>query len=338
MTQELKLAKLMRTFRAHPSSDAPSNPILESWSDAVQDAGWTYLTTGRPDVLLVHWPFASLQDRNRVTAIAKSSARLLAYLSLRLRGTRLVYVVHNMIPHDSTMAWFSGLMMRAFYRLCSGFIFLSNASLVEFTQGFSVGGKPSTVTGHGPYNVDPVAQRPEHKTFTLGFFGRLEPYKGIDRILPILQTPSASNWNLKVWGAASRSDYIKKLDGLCSDRVDLRVGWIEDSDLIRLAAEVDLFVFPFRTITNSGSVVMALCLGRPVAVTSTPAMLEMQQRVGSDWLYLLQEDDLETSLKDAAAWVATIPRGVADLRSRLVSWADVGAQTVNVFRRVIHGD
>ena len=285
-------------------------------------------------MLLVHWPFASLQDRNRLTAIAKSSVRLLAYLSMRLRGTRLVYVVHNITPHDSTMPWFSGLMMRLFYRLCSGFIFMSNASLAEFAQKFSVGNKPITVTGHGPYDVVSVGPRPEGKDFTLGFFGRLEPYKGIDRILPILKTPGASNWKAKIWGAASGSDYVNTLDSLRSDRVDLRVGWIQNSDLTRLAEEVDLFVFPFRTITNSGSVVMALCLGRPVAVTSTPAMLEMQQRVGSDWLFLLEEDDLETSLKDAAAWVSTTPRGLADLKSRLVTWADIGIQTVSVFHRL----
>ena len=62
---------------------------------------------GGLDALLVHWPDKVFWEASRSLEAAALMARLLARLAARPRRTKLVWMVHDLAPHDGK--WFKRL-------------------------------------------------------------------------------------------------------------------------------------------------------------------------------------------------------------------------------------
>ena len=59
------------------------------------------------------------------------------------------------------------------------------------------------------------------------------------------------------------------------ETVSLRLEYLDDAELLRLLADADVLVYPFRRITTSGSVMLGLAAGRPVVVPDLPAFRDL---------------------------------------------------------------
>jgi O-antigen/teichoic acid export membrane protein/glycosyltransferase involved in cell wall biosynthesis len=193
---------------------------------------------------------------------------------VRLLGLRLVWTAHNVLPHRPVFAD-DAAARRTLVRRCDLVIAHHSTALDRLA---ALGAAPSraVVIPHGPFPAPPMPPpgRPGGpRTFL--FFGRIEPYKGVEDLLAAFTAlPGGLDVRLVVAGSCPDPALAARLEASAAadDRVELRLGRVRDEDIAGLFAVGDVVVLPFREITTSGSALLALAHGRPLIVPELPAL------------------------------------------------------------------
>ena len=102
-------------------------------------------------------------------------------------------------------------------------------------------------------------------------------------------------------------------------------------------AGAELVVLPYRHMHNSGSVLAALSLGRPVLVPDNEVNRRLADEVGPGWVHLYQDEIDSGDLVAAFASMRRTPlTGGPDLSRR--TWEATGVEHVRAFRRALSRD
>src|SRR5690606_33601886 len=113
------------------------------------------------------------------------------------------------------------------------------------------------------------------------------------------------------------------------------IGRVEDEDVQRVSDAAVGFVLPYRDIFNSGSLFLALSMGRPALVPASDVFAETQALVGQEWVQMfeppLTAPDLERFTAHAAALVAEGRRPDLDR----FAWDRLGPGIVAFYRRLL---
>ncbi len=301
----------------------------------------------RYDVWHVHWPEDFLSYPSKIAAYTYVTAELLLFAWARLWGTKLVWTVHDLGPHESYHPRLEALFWPLFLPMVDGIISLSETAREEAYDRFPVlRSVPSAVVPHGHYRTaypDPVPKTEARRRFDLSpdarvalFVGRIRPYKNVVPLIRTFQQWEASEARLVVAGNPVSDDLARRIRTTAQDdarvRTDLR--FIDEEEIPALLAASDLVVLPYETIMHSGSALLALSFDRPVLVPDRGAMTELQERVGSEWMRTYAGELTPAVLADAMTWAETESRSarapVEDLE-----WPKLARQTAALYRRVL---
>lgn len=189
----------------------------------------------------------------------------LAVLRLVARRPRLVTHVHNVVPHES-MPFQEQLAKLV---LGQADVLVCHAESIRndlLERGFD--GDKILVTSHPPdLNVVP-SPLPSPKPTRLLFLGLIRRYKGLDLLLDAFALlPTDLDVELVVAGEPWE-DHGINFDEVTDSRIDLRLGYVADEDMVELINSSHLLVAPYRHATQSGVVSLALNAGRPVVATA----------------------------------------------------------------------
>jgi glycosyltransferase involved in cell wall biosynthesis len=265
----------------------------------------------------------------------------LTVLVVRLRGARLVWTAHNILPHDVRRERQARGFLHWFARRCNGLIFLSQSSMDQFFAVYPLARKPvCAIIPHGHYRPayptvpDRQAARralglPEDKTLLL-YFGMIKPYKNVDRLIESFIALADDRTVLVIAGKPDSPDLAQRLAAAASGRDDIRCffTFIEDADVPTYFSAADLVALPYEKILNSGTVLLALSFNRPVVVPRLGSLAEVQRAVGTDWVQLY-DGSLETALRRA---IATPVPSVVDLAG--FDWQGIASRTLALYRAV----
>lgn len=309
------------------------NAYPGNFSAALERSGATLVgfdldlrTHPAPNAIIIHWPNDFFVRHGRWHTL-----HFLAYLlSMKARGARLVWVVHNIAPHNKRSRP-TPRMRRIFFRLLDGLIFLSAASReVAVAHYPELSRKPFLVTAHGHYAAMhhppslPTGIAGE-RSVVLGSFGQVRPYKGLDHLARLAANlPHALV--AEIAGACPDTGLASDLLGIAEAssniRADLR--FLSDQELEDRLDRVDAVVLPYREILNSGSALHALSRYRPVLAPRLGSLPELQGEVGSDWLTLydapLKQEDLLSFAEHVRSFTPSAP---PDLHRQ--DWDNIGA-------------
>ena len=246
-----------------------------SWPRA---AGW--LASWRPDVVVLQrWhPFFA----PALATVARA---------LRRRGTRVVWMVHNALPHEG-----SPLLWRPLAKLgyAAGDICLTHAESER--DALAALGVPSAIrrVPHPAPAVTTVSRAVEAEArASLGladgellflFVGYVREYKGVDVLLAALARLGAAGapWRAVIAGewyvdrdAADRSIASPPLAG----RVRIDDRYLPAEEVARYMAAATAVVLPYRSGTQSGVVPLAYAHGRGVVTTRVGGLPEAVREV-----------------------------------------------------------
>lgn len=200
----------------------------------------------------------------------------------RVLGYRLVWTAHNALPASPVFAD-DARMRRKLVDACHLVLLHSESTLGQLAE-LGIVPRRSVVIPHGPFapEVSPDLLRTPGTgpgPRCLLFFGKLRRYKGVEDLLEAFaRLPADLDVRLIVAGDCSEESLataITELAGRCQGRVETRLEHIPESELSRMFATADVVVLPFRNITTSGSVLLALCHGRPVVIPDLPALAHL---------------------------------------------------------------
>jgi len=333
-------------IEAIPAFSNRTNPYNELLYRALQAHGVLVrdfrfrLRTRLPDVLHIHWPeFHILTPRPQLRAVLKFILFWAYLVLLRLRGRQLVWTAHNEYGHDDAASPANRALWRGFMAMLGGVIFLSHESRRILEAEYpALKSKRSTVIPHGHYR-DWAEGVPRKTAFasrvSLGlddghgvilYFGVVRRYKNADGLIREFGALAAPQARLVVAGAPGNRDLEAEMTRLCAadSRVVSLLRRLTDAELVDLVDLCDVVVLPYRKILNSGSVLLALSLGKPVVAPRCGSLPELQANVGADWLFLYEGELSPQILAKALNW-GRAPRPALSLAE--YDWGAIAART-----------
>jgi beta-1,4-mannosyltransferase len=287
---------------------------------------WRRALVGRYDVLHVHWPDAALGGRTPLRAAVRSALWALVLLRLRWQRRALVRTLHDVEPYEPA-SWPQRWLLPLFDRWTTMWI-----TLTEHTAPPRPA--PVALVRHGHYR-DWYADAPREDRIRgrLLHFGLLRRYKGTEALLGVFAQLPDERVTLRIVGYPRDDGVAAAVERARRDdpRVTARLEYVSDAELAREVSRSQLVVLPFDRVTNSGSLILALSLGRPVLVPATPITEEIADEVGSDWV-LTYDPPLDPGALTRALAATEAPQHESPDLSRR-DWPAIGNEHAAAFAR-----
>lgn len=306
------------------------NPFVAHFCESLTQAGCTVIDVDDPrrlpqpiDILHIHWPeqiYWKGGGPHRLVCRAFSTLRAIA--KLRRGGVRIVWMLHNLAPHDlsGTRRLLWPLIRRRLAALTDGFLTLSPATVPVVRAALpALADKPGIGAWHPAYPLrPPLPDRAECRreagvedADTLyAFLGMIRPYKGVEDLIAAFRADSRPHRRLLIAGHCGPDAFARAIQALAAGdpRIDLRLGTLDDARFAALTRAADVIVLPFRDYLHSGSMLHALSHGRPVLTPAAPFADALAREVGPGWVRTYEGPLRPETLDDAAR-----PAGEPDL-------------------------
>jgi len=290
------------------------------------------------NTLRVWRPFQFLAaiDEERPDILHFNGASLWYALLLPILTRRypVIVTIHDVNPHPGSRAWDQEVARRLFLRYADAVIVHG-----EWARKQLGASQPCYVIPHGDYSFyagiggDAVAEED-----AVLFFGRIEPYKGLQYLLkamPLVWAASPST-RLIVAGDGSLAPYGDLLD---DERIEVVNRFIDDAEVPVLFSRARLVILPYIEGTQTGVIPIAYAFKKPVVVTDVGAIPEVVEEGATGWivpprdpgelargiLKSLQNEPLRTTM-GAAAY---------EKMTRELSWGPISDRTIAAYREVV---
>ncbi|NIZ91109.1 glycosyltransferase [Kineococcus rubinsiae] len=303
------------------------NPFAGLWVDALRAAGARVRTPSVAKLVLtrrawlhLQWPEWSLTGpAGPVRGLLRL---LLTTTTARLAGHRVLLTVHNARGHHGGHPRLERLMWNCLSALATHVHTFTAAGAREFRELHPTRRYVDVVVPHGNYHpvTGPVPDRAaargeldlEPADEVLLTFGKLKAYKGLDALLAAFAGDRSPRRRLLLCGQPADEEARTLLTDTALDpRTRVQPRFLTQEELTTAVAAADLVVLPYARITNSGSALMALSIGRPVLLPRTPVFEELRDATGHAWVHLY---DGELSAGALSAALAAAPtQGSPDL-------------------------
>jgi glycosyltransferase involved in cell wall biosynthesis len=298
-------------------------------------AGWR--------ILHLHWTFAfKLTGSDRFPLLRRANQHLfdLALAATRVLGIRVIWTAHNVLPHEP--GFHDELAARRRLARVSDLVLVHSQATLEALERAGITPRRTAVVTVGPMapSVDVATLRQpgsDDEPLKLLFFGQVLGYKGVEDLLEAVRgIPQPVRLTLTVAGACPHAELAGRLArqaAQCGHPVRLRLEHIPESEVTDLMSKTDVVVLPFRSITTSGSVVLAMGYGRAVVVPDLPSLADLPG--AAVVRYDGSVAGLRRTLVEVATWPSERLRRLGAAASEYVgtlSWSDAARQTLSAIR------
>lgn len=301
----------------------------------------------QPDILHVQWAPMPLVD-------------WLLFRAVQNMSTRLVYTVHNILPHEQCR-WHTRFY-RKLYESADQLIVHSGATARRLCQLFGISENRVTAIVQGNVSdfAEVVSKQQARHTLELDseakvllFFGIIRPYKGLQCLLKAVHRVRRAipDVRLLIVGHVHRNDNWSRYFDLIeqfglADVVTVHMTFVPHSQLGVYFGAADVVVLPYVSATDSAVLTTAYSFGRPVVTTHVGGLPEIVEEGQSG--RLVPPNDCEALaealvdlLSDSAQLerMGNFARHLADTRH---AWPGIARATLEVYESLyrdahVHG-
>lgn len=282
--------------------------------------------------------------------LQQSSVELF-FIRLLSKHSKIILTVHNIYPHNIDVDHNSkgALSYRDRFKkldaFVSHYVVHTQTSATELSKEFNIPVEKISVCIHGLFLPDIKTkieyQESTHKhLFKIAMFGVQSPYKGTDLLIDaISELPLETKEKISVTIAGMSSEYRET--SWLSKASSLGVKWIDklldEAELHQLLQGADLIVFPYRVISQSGALLLALSYSKPLIVSDLPSFKETLSKC-PDSVFFKSGDSRELSQKigsfvNGLIDITPILKGIEDIQKDL-SWDVAAKQTIETYKKV----
>lgn len=243
-----------------------------------------------PGILNIHWTTPILQYATGPFRAAIELDRFSAALhKFRTAGGRLVWTLHNVLPHEARHVWAETQLAQLLADRADAIHALSEITARQASEVLRLDPRRVVVIEHSSY----VGQYPdwisrEAARSQLGLsstdkvlvaLGGIRPYKGLGRLLDVFHelADEDPSLHLLVAGKPAATQETAGLQRRCeqSSRVISEFSHVPDDQLQVWFGAADLAVLPYSRILNSGVFWLAQSFGLPIVGPRTGALLDL---------------------------------------------------------------
>lgn len=254
-------------------------------SSALPSERWLVANRGRVELLHLHW-LHTLYNSGRKSSplyLARFVEKLVCARSL---GYKLIWTAHNIMPHERTFPPIDSIGRLAVMIFAHAIIVHCEYAKNEISKRFlRKNGIHVIPLGHYgvlyPYSVPKEEARRtldiDRHAFVYLFFGKIRPYKGVERLIRAFEQLDDQDVNLLVAGECPEEEHRRRLLHLTqgNGRIRLFLDFVPDEAVQRYFAAADVLVAPFSEVLTSSSVMLALSFGRPVIAPALGCLPEL---------------------------------------------------------------
>ena len=198
---------------------------------------------------------------------------------------RLAFTAHNVLPHDSGDRY--KRVFRRFYGEVDGIIVHDNNSKNDLIKEFCIPSSIVWVIRHGllrySYDNDTVEREKKDVTskyhldnkLVFSVLGIQSKYKGTQEVLEAWMSNeklyNSNTIHLLVAGRCKELDYSKYTN---VENITIEDGYISSERMKAIMLLTDVFLLPYKRISQSGILLSALELSRPFIVTDVGGLAE----------------------------------------------------------------
>ena len=265
--------------------------------------------------------FGTLRDHEidllHVQSIITARKDVAPMALMRTRPCRVVYTVHNVLPHDEVERNAPGMVLahRLIYRSVDALITHTRGDREELVRDFGIRPEKITSIPHGNFDfltTGPGLSGPEvRQRFGIGSgdllilaFGAIRRYKGIHLLLQAFARLTSRYPAARLLIVGNRTDpaYAGELDGMIEDlelgdRAFLHGEYIDTADLAGYFEASDCVALPYEHIYDSGVLRLAFSNARPVLATRVGVFAEVIRDGEHGVLTAPEVDDLTAGLE-----------------------------------------
>jgi beta-1,4-mannosyltransferase len=305
---------------------------------------WIRESRDQVDILHFHWTdyhYVRLTHRHSMVELARFLGKL--WLARR-RGYKIVWTMHNFLPHERRYP-----LLHYLERL--GMAHLAHAVIVHCARGRELLAtrlfrhrRVFTIL-HGDYGVflDRFPRREARDC--LGFsqtgtvfvcFGNVRPYRRVPELLRAFQKVAGDDLTLVVVGRVQDESLEKEIlaTARSDSRIHLVLEWVSDALLATYLSSADIAVLPYARILTSGAAITALSFGLPVVAPKLGCLPEVLTD-GTGVLYDPSTESLESALKRSLEADLVTMRQAALARAAELPWEKMVCETVQVYQDVV---
>ena len=272
----------------------------------------------------------------------------------RKRGIKVIYTVHNVLPHDSGTE--QQAKYKIIYSLADRLICHDICAKQRLIEEFQVPLEKISVIAHGPLFDQPTQRAVGNGRQSLGLAkqqtlvlwqGILRPYKGVSFLLQawrrVMSELGEEQACLAIVGngdqelIASIQEEVASLGIAPTVKLDLR--FISVDEMTDLYLDADVLVYPYSEVTTSGALMTGIGYGKAIIATRLPAFEQLLHD---------EQNALLVSYGNADELASTLLRLIRDepLRQRLgdrakesysngSQWSDIAGQTLQCYQAAL---
>jgi beta-1,4-mannosyltransferase len=295
--------------------------------DARYDLRWFEANRGRIDWVHFHWVQSYYTSWN-LPRNALGAARFIQFLvRLRRMGYRLAWTCHNLFPHESRSRLMDYMVRLAMARMSEVVIvhsqrmkddvrrwFFRRKNVFFVPHGHFIGCYPNSMSREVARQRLDLPER----SFVYLFMGIVRPYKGVEELIDAFKNMSEKDSILIIAGKPMSGEYEDSLTNRArgDSRIRLALHYIADEDLQLYFHAADVTVLPFRKISTSGSLLLALSFGAPVVI---PDVASLREYLNVQVAYMMERgENLSRAMSEARG---RLERGEIKSGLPVIEWA-----------------
>jgi glycosyltransferase involved in cell wall biosynthesis len=324
------------TFELLNYVDEPSTGV------AGFSARWAWLNRNRVQAVHLHWLAGFVSADTTLGAWRRLFGLAVALILARVLGYRIIWTLHNMLPHERPHRGVDVVGRYLMAALASAIICHCRYAAKEFSRRF-YRRRGLHVIPHGNFrSAYPSSITREDaraglsipsNAFVYLSFGNIRGYKGHDDMVDAFCELPGEHLRLVIAGSRHTS-YTGPMGP--GNEIDKRIVWIEDKipidDLQRYFNAADVAVFPYRDALTSGALITSLGFGRPVIATRVGCIPEVLET--SDAGHMVPPADiaaLRRAMAEAQGWdIAARSRSAHAVADQL-GWEPIAELTMRAY-------
>lgn len=216
-------------------------------------------------------------------------------ISLLLPNTKFVLTIHNIYPHDmgEGKKKLYRDRMKAVIRLFDAFVCHTEISKNDIIENFSVERERLYVIHHGVFEPE-LSKLEEVKTdnseekVKLIVYGNQNPYKGTDILIDAIASLPVG-YRQKVRLSVVGQPIPQYFEELKEKGKNLDIEWypyfVEDDFLYREIRKSDVILLPYRAISQSGVLLLALFFDKIIITSDLPSFKETLEGYPSELFF-----------------------------------------------------
>lgn len=255
------------------------------------------------DVFHIQWtePVAQAMP-DKIRAKEAFDSFRAALRDARRAGVAVIWTIHNLLPHATKYPDIEIELCRFLASEADKIIQLTDFTATAARELYVLPAQKLVTLRHASYvgiygGAPPQAEAREAlgiplSSPTVGFLGQIRHYKGVATLLRAVEILShrVDDLTLVLGGRTSPSEIeILEKEIPRAVRTVRRHAFVPDDELGTWFAACDVMAFPYRSILNSGSILLAATYGVPVVVPAEPNFIA--QYGAEDWVRFYSADE-----------------------------------------------